>query len=217
MKLKHAVSQFLIAAGLFAAAIDIAEASLTDTIGNYRGTQQGRLSRNGIPQTWDHDEATPATINPGVTYYYSTYALNVTSLNYIDISFDSTSANTFLSVYQGSFNPLNLQANFLGDPGTSGDYFGTDPLFTDVVAALNSTLMLVVTTTNGGTSALGDPFTLLVSAYPDGTFNSPPVELQPLRVPEPSTLLLCFAPLALVAARRTMKRRAASGDMGVAA
>lgn len=222
MKLKHVIGQVLIAASLISAGIEIAEASVTSTIGaGIRGTQKGRLSRNGIPQTWDNDEFTqvgvPATINPTLTYFYTTFALSVGSLNYLDVIIDSTSTNTFLSIYQDSFNPFNLQQNLLGDPGTSGDFFGTDTLFADVIAAMNSTVILVVTTTSGTTAGLADPFTLLVSAYPDSSFNADPVELQPLRVPEPSTMLLLLAPLALFGVRRFVKRDAANDSMALAA
>lgn len=217
MKLKHVLSKVLVAASLIAAGVDVAQASLTDTIGGYRGTQQGRISRAGIPQDWTGGEVFGGVINPTVTYYYATFALNVGSLNYLDINVDSVSTNTFLSVYQGSFDPLNLALNWLGDSGTSRNYFGTDPLFVDVVAAMNSVVYLVMTTTNVGTSALADPFTLLVSAYPDSSFNSAPVELQPLRVPEPSTMLLLLAPLALLGARRFAKRDATNDGMALAA
>lgn len=223
MKLKHLLTNLLVAASLLTAT-EIATASVTSTItaSGIVGSQQGRLSRNGILQTWSQDEPFPGIINPSVRYFYTLFAVNVTSLNYLDINFDSTSANTFLSVYQTSYRPnsdatvnLGFQTNWLGDTGTSGNYFGTDPLFVDVVAALNSTVYLVVANTAAGGVGLNDPFTLLVTGFPDSSFNSAGVELAISRVPEPSTLLL-LAPLGLVAGRKLRARRNARGALAAA-
>ena len=215
MKLKHLLGQALLAASLIAASTEIAQASVTSTVAaGIRGTQFGRLSRNAIPQSWAHTEPYPgynlATLN--TQYFYTTYTVSVGSLNYLDFIFDSTSLNTFFSVYQGNYDPTNLATNWLGDAGTSGNYFGTDPIFVDVVAAMNSTVTLVVYNTAANGVGINDPFTITTSAYPDSTFNSDPVELQPVRVPEPSTVLLLLAPLALFGARRAIKRGGAAND-----
>src|SRR5450432_4059187 len=104
-------------------------------------TQLGRLSRAGVSQDWDGGEDFPGVINPGSTYHYRTLDLDLTALEagytdygvYIQIDFDSTASTTFLSAYLNSYSPPDLQTNWLGDPGFSGNFFGVDPLFFQVI------------------------------------------------------------------------------------
>ena len=212
MKSIRLLSQCLMLAGLLVAT-DIASASITSSVSYTNSKQQvGRLSRNGVPQDWAADEAFPGIINPTTALRYSTYAVKVTSLNYLEIFFDSLSPYTFVSAYQTSYMPnsdstvnAGFETNWLGDTGTSGNYFGTDVLFFDVVAAINSTVMIVVNTTAAGLG-LGDPFTLSVFGYPDSSYNFDPVELAVTLVPEPSTILLLLAPVAALGLRRLQSR-----------
>lgn len=161
--------------------------------------QIGRLSRNGIPQDWAGSEPYPGIVNPATPYHYTTFLVNVGITPYIQISFDSTATTTFVSAYQTTYNPAALSVNWLGDPGTSGNFFGVDPLFFNVIANIKSFLVVVVneTTTNGG---LGLPFGLLVEGFIDATFT------EPTAIPEPATMLLCLAALGLLVAQRRMRR-----------
>ncbi len=104
-------------------------------------TQLGRLSRNGVPQDWSGGEPFPGVINPATSYHYVTLDLDLGALEaghvfsgFIQIIFDSVFTTTFLSAYLNSYNPADLSEHWLGDPGTSGNYFGVDPLFFQVVA-----------------------------------------------------------------------------------
>src|SRR5438128_1300263 len=99
-------------------------------------TQLGRLSRNGIIQDWAGSEPFPGIINGSTSYHYAAYLVNVGLSNFIQIDFDSTSANTFVSAYQTSYSPPDLTTNWLGDGGASGNFFGTDPRFFNVIAAV---------------------------------------------------------------------------------
>jgi hypothetical protein len=174
-------------------------------------TQLGRLSRNGIPQTWDNSEAWPATINPAVSYHYKTLDLDLTALEagyvygqFIQVIIDSASANTFLAGYLNSYDPTSaatMQATWLGDPGTSGLSFGTDPLPFQVQVLAGGHLILVLneTTTNAG---LNTPANIIVEAYSDNTFTD-----LVATVPEPAT----WASLALgIAAVGALRRRAST-------
>ena len=154
-------------------------------------TQLGRLSRNGVAQDWTGSEAYPGVINTTTTYHYTTYTFTPTDLlggEFIQIDVDSISANTFFSAYDGSYNPLNLATNWLGDPGTSGNFFGVDPLFFQVVVPVGDSLVIVVNNTGAANLGVGDPFTLTVESFSDTEFTDPAPA--PPAVPEPSTLML---------------------------
>lgn len=99
-------------------------------------TQQGRLSRNGIPQDWSGTEPFPGVINLATTYHYHTYTVDVDSTPFIQIDFDSLSPNTFVSAYVANYVPnsgpspnFGFDTNWLGDAGFSGNPFPGDPLF----------------------------------------------------------------------------------------
>ncbi len=188
-----------------------AEATLmfagTSSITGPDPTQLGRLSRNGVPQDWTGSEPFPGVIDATIAYHYTTLNLDLTALEapyaayggFIQISFDSLAATTFLSAYLDAYDPLNLATNWLGDPGRSGNFFGVDPLFFQVVVPAGHHLILVLneTATNGGLDLPGD---ILVEAFADTDFT----DLTPRpTAPEPGTLDLLVGGLAvLLAARR---------------
>jgi len=168
-------------------------------------TQLGRLSRNGISQDWTGGEPYPGVVNPATSYHYTTLDLDLGALEvgfvyggYIQIEFDSVAATTFLSAYQNAYAPVDKAANWLGDPGTSGNYFGTDPLFFQVIVPGSNHLLLVLneSVTNGG---LGLPGTVTVEAFSDTMYT----DLAP--VPEASTwaLMLCGMTLLYLARRKS--------------
>jgi PEP-CTERM motif len=175
-------------------------------------TQLGRLSRNAIPQDWTDGEPFPGVINPTTSYHYTTLDLDLTALEasytdyggYIQIDFDSTPSTTFLSAYLNSYSPPDLQTNWLGDAGTSGNFFGVDPLFFQVIVSSPDHLLLVLneSTTNGGLNLVGN---VIVEAFTDTEFT----DLNPrASVPEPATWLLLVAGLTVFAVRRRSGRRA---------
>ncbi len=207
MKTMSALARVLIL-GLSLATASAQALVLLDTSGSVSATdptQLGRLSRNGIIQDWTASEPFPGIINPTTAYHYVTYLINVGITPFVQISIDSTSANTFVSAYQTSYNPdptdpinRGLDVNWLGDEGSSGNFFGTVPSFFQVTAALNSWIVVVVNQTAAGTGGLGDPFGLLVEGFIDTEYSDP--------VPEPATLLLSLIGLGALARQRMSKR-----------
>ncbi|HQR11935.1 MAG TPA: hypothetical protein PLW68_11445 [Casimicrobiaceae bacterium] len=188
----------------FANATPIYAGSMAVTAGD--PTQLGRLSRNGTPQDWTGGEPFPGVINAATAYHYTTIDLNLDALmaaymsfgGFLQINFDSTSTNTFLSAYLDSYDSTNLAANWLGDPGLSGNNFG-NPLFFQVLAGSGHHLLLVLneTTTNGaGLNQFGD---VLVEAFSDTEYT----DLVPRsNVPEPAPWQLVACSVALLASRR---------------
>lgn len=177
-------------------------------------TQLGRLSRNGVPQDWSGGEPFSGIINPTTTYHFHAFTLNVGNTPFIDIEVDGTSTSTFVSAYQSSYHPSNLATGWLGDAGTSGNFFGTDTLFFDVVAAVNGQLVIVLneSVTNGGLGA-ANGVNLLITGFTDSEFDGAvdlTGSLSPLAsvIPEPSTLLLLLAPLVAAGALKARRRRA---------
>ena len=184
-------------------------------------TQKGRLSRNGVPQdesggTLPGIESYPGVINPTTSYHYHVYSINVGAVDtIIYLTMNSGSTTTFLSAYQSAYYVTNPQTSWLGDAGTSGLSFGTDPQSFNVLAAANSTLVLLVneTTTNGGLNA-ANTFTLYAQATSVADENNgiDPIDIAIVNggqvIPEPSTLLL-LAPLAVFAGLKSRRRRQA--------
>ena len=173
-----------------------ASASVIDSFSGTVGTsasQLGRLSRNSIAQDWIGTEAYPGSINATTSYFYTTYTYTAAQLlggNYLQIEIDSTSANTFLSAYSGGYTSTNKASGWLGDTGTSGDAFGNDVLFFQVVIPSSTNLVLVVNTTSA-TSGVGstDPFKITLESFSTTDYTDPvPVTTSP--VPEPSTFVL---------------------------
>lgn len=158
-------------------------------------TELGRPSRNGVPQTWTGQETYPGVLSTSTatTYYYTTYryaASLFTGAPYVDISFtdDNNTSLTFISAYAGGYNPSSRNTGWLGDEGGSGDYFPGQPLdgrFFDVILPVGQDLVLMVTTTGGGTSGTNQPYDIAVNAYADTMYTDAPTAV----TPEPSTLI----------------------------
>jgi PEP-CTERM motif len=168
-------------------------------------TQLGRLSRNGVAQDWDGDEAFSGVINTTTVYNYTTYSIDVGVDSFIQIDMDSLSANTFASAYLESYTPgaaNGFQTNWLGDAGSSGNLFGTDPIFFQVQVPVDDTLVVVVNTTGAGGLGLGDPYHLTVEGYIDSSFDDAP----PTTTPEPSTACLFGGGLLLAGALAGRRR-----------
>lgn len=90
------------------------------------------------------------------------------------------------------------------DPGASGNFFGVDPRFFQVIVPNGHDLVLLVNGTTGSDADLGQTFSFLVEGFVDTAFTDP---VSPA-IPEPSTwamLLLGFAGIGFVAYCRKSK------------
>lgn len=178
--------------------------STTMTLTSSDATQLGRISRGGIPQDWSGTETFgngAGVINTGVSYTYKTLTLDIGALeagyaygSYLQIIIDSTSANTFLAAYLDTYTSPSSSANWLGDPGTSGNYFsGNDPLFFQVVVGQGHNLVLMFTETSGTGLGLNQAAQITVEAYKDTMYTD-----LVSAVPEPATWAFMLGGLALL-------------------
>ena len=149
-------------------------------------TQTGRLSRNGIPQDWANTETFPGIINPDVVYHYRTFVIPSALLEpgrFVQISLDHLGpiqGTLFVSVYMNSYKPdsapgpnLGFGKNWIGDLGFSGNTFGVDPQFLEVVAPAGADLVVVVNNTDPNNVGVGQRFRLRVETFQDVLFTDP--------------------------------------------
>jgi hypothetical protein len=153
--------------------------TFTTSIAANDPTQLGRLSRSGIPSDWSSVKAFPGVINPTTVYNYHTYSVNSGVTPYLFITIDSVPANTFASAYFPGYDPLNKAAGYIGDAGSSGNYFGTDPVSFEVYVPMYSNFLILVNTSSN--TGIGQPFTITVQGFIDDQFTP---------TPEPSSMLL---------------------------
>ncbi|MGI4757249.1 MAG: PEP-CTERM sorting domain-containing protein [Janthinobacterium lividum] len=194
MKLRSLITTAVCAAGLFtSSAFAVPIDFFTSSVTTSNPTELGRPSRNGIPQTWTGQETYPGLLSTTTTttYYYTTYTYAASlfaGAPYVDISVtdESNSALFFVSAYAGSYNPASRQTGWLGDEGGSGNYFNglpADGRYFDVILPVGQNLVLMVTTTGGGTSGTNQLYDIGVSAFGDTQLGDPVV------TPEPSTII----------------------------
>ena len=176
--------------------------------------QNGRLVRNGVGQTFAGTEVFPGTNNPNVQFHYATFAApfapNAFQDIYYGIVFDDDNADLFASAYNGSYDPANKAANWLGDAGQSGNFIfypgrPGDALFFGVKVAKGGSLTLVV---NDSIAGLGTSSSahFLVQAFSDTLYGTDFLQATP--VPEPASwamMVMGFG--ALGGAMRYRRRR----------
>lgn len=204
----------LIAAAVLAATANVQATDLfsgTLTLSASDPTQLGRLSRSGVPSDWSVAKAFPGSINPATPYAYKTLTFNLAALAtaagltyapFIQISIDSPSINTFFSGYAGSYSPASPATNYLGDAGSSGNSFGTNPRFFQLVVPSTQSLVLLMNETSGTGLGLNASAGILIEAFRDASFT----DLAP--IPEPATVALFGLGIATILAVRRHKASA---------
>ena len=203
MKLPVLLSSALVLCAAIPTVARASDIAFNATLTASSPTQLGRLSRNGVQQTWTGAEAYPGIINATTRYSYQTYTFSgtlFTGANYLEISaFDPLATGAvFVSAYAGTYNPLSIATGWLGDEGGSGNYFGaTDARYFDVFLPFGQDLTIVVNSSS--TLGLNDPTNIDISSYGTTSYGDA------IPTPEPSTFAMLGTGLAGVAA--ALRRR----------
>ena len=161
-------------------------------------TQLGRISRNGVQQTWDPaddgETAYPGAINTTTAYNYTTFTFTPAQIGngqfvQIDIS-ETGAADLFASAwtsYAGT-SSVTSGTGWLGDAGQSEDYAFTsipptpqDSRFFDVTVPVGDSLTVVVNTS--AATGIGESFGIEVEDFSTTSY----ANATPGAVPEPST------------------------------
>jgi hypothetical protein len=99
-----------------------------------------RLFRNGVPSVVGVSKPFPGTLGDDPTYF-DTLGFQVAPGTRVIVRTLDSPIYSFFSLYDTSFNPLSLSANYLGDAGSSGPgvVFGiTGPASGSVLLVANS-------------------------------------------------------------------------------
>ncbi len=168
-------------------------------------TELGRIGRTGVPSDWSAAKAFPGVINTTVSYSYRTFDIDTLGFNFIQINiFDfANGANLFLAAYSPSYTAPATATNYLGDAGSSPDYFGADAVTFQVIVPTGQHLILVLNETAGGANsatAFGHLTDIQVEGFTDTDFND-------TLAPEPSAIILTGSGLALSGLIAFLRRR----------
>lgn len=150
-------------------------------------TQNGRLNFADVPQDFSGSEAYPGT-DPRDTNSFVSFTLTSDQLAGgpdVQIEFDSVGLGLFASAYMNSYDPTNLQTNWLGDQAASGNPFTNDIGFFGVTVPAGNSLVIVISTynyrVNGVDVGFGKSYALQAENFSSSTYD-------PVAVPEPSSL-----------------------------
>jgi len=139
--------------------------NFTGTIAAGDTTMTGRIVRNGVASTCAVPKVYPGTQDLLPNRRYDSYTFtntgNVTACVTVNLT-SSCGVNIFGVAYLGSFNPANIQQNYLADNGSS--FAGTGTFFFNVPAG--QTFVVVVHEVNVGAGCTG--YSLNVSGLLSG-------------------------------------------------
>jgi hypothetical protein len=121
-------------------------------------TMSERVFRDGQPSDWQNPKAFPGTFGPG-TFSWVVYAfVNPTAAAnpfFVDIM-QSTTTNSFFSVYAGGFDPTNLAMGYLGDAGSSFNVPPLDEQTFSVLVPGGTTAYVMISTAASGETFRGE-------------------------------------------------------------
>lgn len=205
-------SRYALPVALFLAALPVVAGA--ETISNFTGvlttsssTELGRPFRSGVQQTWTGSEVYDGTNNTTTAFAYTTYTFAsslFTGAPDVEVSVLDTlgGISDFVTAYAGSYNVNSRGTNWLGDEGSSGNYFGlTDARYFDVILPVGQNLVLVLN--DSAAAGLNDPINIEVDAYADTNYDDP----SPQVTPEPSTLVTLGTGLVWAAGMARRRRR----------
>ncbi len=149
------------------------------------GTQTGRLSRDGVASACAAPKACAVGVSTGLRAY-DAYTFRNASATAACVTVTLTvpqqlGANYQANSYRNSFDPQNICANYLGDPGASSATLSTPLVYSHTVPA-GETFVVVVHTTNVG--EIGGAYQLKVEGLSNCSGNPQPQLSAALSKPE---------------------------------
>ena len=170
------------------------------------GEQYGHLILDQVPSDWSEAKPFPGIEGAPDPFGYQTVTVNPGDRPYIQIMFDDSAAAFLVSAYGTAFAPENveptygLDVNYLGDAGSSGNFYGNPQFFQLYDPGLEPLVLVITEMEYGG--GKGREFALLVEGFYDREYSE---------VPEPSTLLLVGVGLGGMA---LLRRKGSMGSAG---
>lgn len=149
--------------------------NVTSTLNTGDPTQMGRLSRDNVVADWSTTKAFPGTFSSGVSYRYRTYSIPAATLlstPYVQVSCNNLNGHLFVAAYANSYDPANQSVNYLGDAGTSGNFFTADPVFFQLHLSPGDSLVLVVNDTDSTGAGVGESFHLRAEGFANTLYSS---------------------------------------------
>lgn len=137
------------------------------------GTQTSRLFRNSVESDCGEQKPTPNLTDVGTTFKFDAFTFSNTSSLPVCITVITTptaNGQLFTAAYLNSFNPTNVQANYLGD---AGDSDGTHA-FSFIVSG-NSNFVIVQSRVNNAANPPSLAYSFRVLGIP--TCNSCPPQI----------------------------------------
>jgi PKD-like domain/CS domain len=154
------------------AAIHFADFIFNGSLGAGDAQQTGRMSRFGVVSTCAAPKGYPGTFDTGGQRFYDSYTItnpvNVPVCATIGIK-SGCGVSMFSAAYINSFNPANIEANYLADPGSSFPNTG----FYEATIPANGTIVVVVHEVNTGTGCGNYTLTVELPREPLGITVTP--------------------------------------------
>lgn len=190
-----------------AQAVEVRAFTVAPPLGAGDPVQKGRLSRTGQQSDWSAAKRYPGLVNKTAPYRYRTvevaFEANALQDVFYEITVDDPAAAVFASAYGRRYDPAAPRLGYLGDAGDSGEYFGVNARFFDVVVPRGGMLTLLFNATEAPAAAFG----YQVSAFSDTMYGE---DFALPGVPETPSWLLLLAGFGAAGLRLRRRGRCAA-------
>jgi hypothetical protein len=155
--------------------LPITTLSYTGTITNTDNTQADRLNRNLVASSCVAPKVCDIFATGPFFYDVHTFVNPEPGPLCVDLTMDGTctDGNLQLNAYLGSYDPMNICTNYLGDPGMSTGIPITPYMYSVEIPAGQTLVMVVHDTNVGGTCEAGGGYEVTLSG--DFTIAPPPI------------------------------------------
>jgi CHRD domain/Bacterial Ig domain/PKD-like domain/Ig-like domain CHU_C associated/CS domain len=154
------------------AAIHFADFTFNGSLATGDAQQTGRMSRFGVVSTCASPKGYPGTFDTGGQRFYDSYTITNPTNVPVCATIGTKSGcgvNMFCAAYINSFNPANVESNYLADPGSSFPNTG----FYEATIPANGTIVVVVHEVNTGIGCSNYTLTVELPREPLGITVTP--------------------------------------------